>query len=408
MNRRALMQLPALAASGAVLRPALAASAPRKKIAAIVTTYFLRSHADNLVTRFLEGYWIGERFYPPPCDVVSLYMHQRHPADVGERLAAAYGFPVVRSIRDALTLGTGKLAVDGVLMVAEHGDYPSNDRQQQLYPRFEFFQQVVDCFKASGRSVPVFTDKHLSYDWAKAKQMYGWSRELHFPLMAGSSLPVTFRRPELDPPLGAPIEQALELGGGWITDGGIFHGLEALQCFVERRKGGETGIRAVQRLEGEAVWKAAADGRWSKALLTAALARSERPALSRPEEVKHPVLCLLEYNDGFRASLLSLGGFVDDGNVVALRLAGSARIDATLCYTPKENSNNFSNLAHGIGQMYLTGAPPYPVERTLLTTGALASLMESAYRKGERIATPELAIAYTAPVRSFYAHGRGS
>src|SRR5262249_28210894 len=150
MNRRQFLSLAAA--------PALPLhSAPRKKIAAVVSTYFVRSHADDLVTRFLEGYWINDKFYPPPCDVVSMYMDQTHPADVGRRLAAAYDVRIVPSIADALTLGTGKLAVDGVLQICEHGEYPFNDKQQQLYPRFEFFEQVVDVFRKSGRSVPVYT-----------------------------------------------------------------------------------------------------------------------------------------------------------------------------------------------------------------------------------------------------------
>src|SRR5438552_14174811 len=177
-------------------------AAPRKKIAAISSTYHVRSHSDNFITRFLEGYWIGDKYYPSPCDIVSLYLDQTHPADIAHRLSAAYGFPILPTIADALTLGTGKLAVDGVLLVCEHGEYPFNDKQQQLYPRFEFFEQFVQVFRKSGRSVPVYTDKHLSYDWTKAKQMYDCSHELHFSLMAGSSLPVTFRRPDLDYPLG--------------------------------------------------------------------------------------------------------------------------------------------------------------------------------------------------------------
>ena len=59
-----------------------------------------------------------------PADIVSLYMDQIHPADIGVRLSTAYDFRVTKSIADALTLGSGKLAVDGVLLVAEHGDYP--------------------------------------------------------------------------------------------------------------------------------------------------------------------------------------------------------------------------------------------------------------------------------------------
>ena len=45
-----------------------------------------------------------------PADIVSLYMDQIHPADIGHRLSTAYDFPVTKSIADALTLGTGKLS----------------------------------------------------------------------------------------------------------------------------------------------------------------------------------------------------------------------------------------------------------------------------------------------------------
>jgi hypothetical protein len=398
MRRRSFLQLPAAA---------LAAGSGRKRIAALSTTYHVRSHSDNFITRFLEGYWIDDRHYPPPCDIVSLYMDQVHPADIGNRLASAYGFPVVKSIEQALTLGTGKLAVDGVLQIAEHGNYPFNDRQQQLYPRYEFFEQIVKVFKKSGRAVPVFSDKHLSWSWTKAKQMYDWSNELKFPLMAGSSVSVTFRRPELDYPLGVEFTDALMVGGGWVSDGGIFHDLETLQCFVERRKAGETGVRAVQHLEGEDVWLAAERGLWSKDLMVAALSRAERLGPGRPEDVKKPVLCLVEYADGFRGAVLALGGLVNE-YLVALRVKGRREIDSTSCYVPAQNSNNFSMLVHGIVQMFQTGNRPYPVERTLLTTGTLAALMESAYQGHKRLETPHLNIGYTAPRESFFAHGRGS
>jgi hypothetical protein len=400
MRRREFLSLAAA--------PAFSFEGPaRKKIAAISSTYHMRSHSDDFITRLLEGYWINDRYYQPPCDIVSMYLDQTHPADLAHRLSSAYGFPIVPSIADALTMGTGKLAVDGVLTVCEHGDYPFNDKQQQLYPRYEFFEQVVNVFKKSGRSVPVYTDKHLSYDWTKAKRMYDWSRELKFPMMAGSSVSVTFRRPELDYPPGVEFDDALMVGGGWVSDGGVFHNLETLQCFVERRKGGETGIRAVQHLEGDAVWKAAADGRWSKDLMRAALSRGERVGPGSPEDVKKPVLCLLEYNDGFRASILMLPGLVNE-YLMALKVKGKKEPDSTLCYIPTENSNNFSPLTHAIVNMYTTGKHLYPVERTLLTTGALSFLMESAYRDHKRLETPMLNVAYKAPAKSYYAHGAGS
>jgi hypothetical protein len=94
--------------------------------------------------------------------------------------------------------------------------------------------------------------------------------------------------------------------------------------------------------------------------------------------------------------------------LAAFRVKGRPGMDSTLRYVPPENSNNFSMPVHGIVQICETGKAPYPVERTLLTTGTLSALMESAYRVYERIETPELRVVYTAPAESFYAHGVGS
>jgi len=223
--------------------------------------------------------------------------------------------------------------------------------------------------------------------------------------MAGSSVPVTFRRPEYDPPLGMEMESALSVGGGWVADGGIFHILETLQGFVERRKGGEVGVRAVQMLKNDEVWKAAQQGLWKRELLDAALARGLKPrSPKRPEEMRS-VLGLVEYNDGFRAAVLALNEVSE--YLAAVKPKGKSP-EATLCYIPIENSNNFSMLVHGIAQMIATGKPAIPVERTLLVTGALAGLMDSGYQNGKRLETPELKVQYKAPAKSWYAPGVGS
>jgi hypothetical protein len=46
-------------------------------------------------------------------------------------------------------------------------------------------------------------------------------------------------------------------------------------------------------------------------------------------------------------------------------------------------------------ETFLTGKPPFPVERTLLTTGLVAAGMESLAGGQKRIATPHLAVRYS-------------
>ena len=384
------------------------AAPPRQRIAALATTYHVRSHSDNFITRFLEGYWINDQYHAPPCDVASLYVEQEHDADISRRLTSSWGVNKFPSIREALMLGGEELAVDGVLLIGEHGNYPTNVKNQKLYPRHRFMKEIVDVFRDSGRAVPVFNDKHLSYDWQQSKQMYDWSKEWDFPLMAGSSVSVTFRRPELDFPLETPLEEVVAVGGGWVADGGLFHVLETLQCLAERRTGGETGIKAVQLLADEAVWRAADRGLFSRALLDAALSRGERVTPGRVEQkAERPVACLVEYRDGFRGTALGLGGKVSE-YLAAVKIQGERHPRSTLCYIPIENSNNFSPLVDSIGRMFTQRTLDYPVERTLLTSGALSFLMESWYRGQVRIETPMLDIGYRGPAQSYYPRGEGS
>lgn len=388
------------------------AALPRKKLAAVVSVYHIRSHADNIVTRFLQGYYLGGRRFPSPADVVSLYRDQAPTYDISRRLSETYSFRIFPTVAEALTLGTGRLAVDGVLLIFEQGSYPFNEKGQQLYPRYEFFKQIVEVFESSGRTVPVFVDKHFSYDWEKAHWMYNTARRLKIPLTAGSSLPVTFRRPELDFPLGAKFEEALAVAFG-APDAYGFHALETLQCFVERRAGGETGVAAVRCVEGPEVWELGDRGAWSRSLLNAALERSET-RLPGPIEarVRNPLVFLVEYRDGTRGAALQLNGLVRDFTFAARVKAGASGrgsiVYSTECYIPWENSNNFSALTHSIANFFQNGRPDYPVERTLLTTGLTAFGIESRYQGGVRLETPQLSeIRYRAPVESVYARGAG-
>src|SRR3984885_14507329 len=237
----------------AVALPALAQARP-KRIAIITTIFRLQSHGQHIGDRFMVGYPFEGEWHKPNTQVVALYVDQKPEGDLSGARAKEFGFEVYPTIAETVRCGGQKLAVDAVVIIGEHGQYPKNEKGQTLYPRYEFFEQVAKVFEAEGRSVPVYNDKHLSYSFEKVKTMRDTSRRLKFPMLAGSSLPVTWRLPELELPLGCEIEDALMVGCGG-SDAMDFHALEAMQCMLERRKGGERGVKSVQLIEGDAVWK---------------------------------------------------------------------------------------------------------------------------------------------------------
>src|SRR5438034_7637354 len=241
-----------------------------RRLAVVTTIYRYLSHAQHMADRFLVGYPHAGQWHRPDMKVVSLYVDQKPEGDQSAERAREFGFTVYPSIAEALRCGGDKLAVDAVLIIGEHGNYPRNEKGQILYPRFEFFDQCVKVFEQAGRAVPVYNDKHLSYSFEKASAMVDASRRLRFPMLAGSSIPVTWRLPVIDLPLNCDIESAVMIGVGG-SDAMDFHALEGLQCMVERRRGGESGVKAVQMVQGDDVWKAMDEGRFPKDLLTAAL-----------------------------------------------------------------------------------------------------------------------------------------
>ncbi len=383
---------------------AFAAGERQKTVAAVVTEYRKLSHADVICSRILEGYTPDNVPVKPRTRIVSMYTDQVPPNDLSRAAAAKHGFPIYPTVAEALTRGGDKLAVDAVLLVGEHGNYPTNARGQKLYPRYELFQQIVEVFRRSGRVVPLFSDKHLSYSWEKAKKMYDETREWRIPFMAGSSIPVTVRTPELEIPLGAHLEHAVVVGYGDLDAYG-FHTLESLQCMVERRAGGEKGVAAVEWLEGETVWKwrDSEQGKWSAPLLDAALARALKAKPGRPEDnVKQPVLFRIEYRDGFRAVAYMLNGQVQDW-LFATRMKGKPEILSTRFGLGPGGRYlvHFDGLVHVIEELFVTGKPVYPVERTLLTTGTLAFLFDSREQK-RRVETPQLSVAYEAPKHCYF------
>ena len=372
---------------------------PRAKlpIAGVVTVYHKNSHADVIVGKVLEG-WAQDGGLGPDLKLVSLYVDQVGDNDLSVPLAKKHGFLTAKTIHEALTLGTDSLAVAGVLSVGEHGKYPSvPGTDQVMFPRRRFFDEIVATFKQCKNVVPVFSDKHLSYAWSDAKHMFDTSRELRIPFMAGSSVPVMWRNPSATIPIGSEVTEAIALGYGGLEHYG-FHSLEGMHCLMERRKGGETGVKSVQSVQGGGIWQAEKDGRWSKALFDALVEHSPTPysgTKPRPKEMaKDAVFYLIEYRDGTKATIAMGTGFSHEF-ACAVSIRGKEKPFA-VTFLPEENPpfRHFEHLLRAVEHMFHTGQPTYPVERTLLTTGILDVALHSLADKNRRMETPELAVAY--------------
>jgi hypothetical protein len=387
-----------------------------KRIAVVATVYRYLSHAQHIGDRFLVGYPRDGAWHKPDMKVVSLYVDQKPDGEQSAARAKEFDFQVYPTIADTLRCGGSKLAVDAVLVIGEHGDYKRNEKGQVLYPRYEFVKQCVDVFEKDGVAVPLYNDKHLSYNFEHAKWMVDASKRLKFPMLAGSSLPVTWRLPDIELPLNSEIESALMVGYGG-PDVMDFHGFEAMQCMLERRKGGESGVAAVQMIEGDAVWKAGEDGRYSKELLTAALSRSDTPQGQTlvdgrtqdlvgkgelPKLVKTPAAYFIEYRDGLKATLLMLNGAVKDFTFAA-RVKGAGVQSTQFFLSPEPNVTYSACLVRKIEELFETGKAPYPVERTLLVSGILESCLTSRFEGQKRLETPHLSVQYRAPQQSQHA-----
>ena len=387
-----------------------------KRIAIVTTIYRYLSHAQHMGDRFLIGYPHNGEWHMPDMKVVSLYVDQKPEGDQSTERAKEFGFQVFPTIAEALRVGGDKLAVDAVLIIGEHGDYPTNDKGQKLYPRHEFFKQCVDVFEKDGVAVPIFNDKHLSYSFEKAKWMVDASKRLKFPMLAGSSLPVTWRLPDIEIPLGSEIESAVCVGNGG-SDIMDYHGMEAMQCMLERRKGGETGVRAVRMVEGPEVWKLIEDGTISKELLISALSRSDTPQGQTivdgrtqdlvgkgqlPKLVEKPAAYLIEYRDGLKATLLMLNGAIKDFNFAA-RVKGKGVMSTQFFLSPVPNVTYSACLVSKIEELFATGKAAYPVERTLLVSGTLEACLTSRLDGQKRLETPQLDVKYQAPKESQHA-----
>jgi hypothetical protein len=396
-----------LAALTGIVPDAVAQTAQKRpRIACLVSFWGLpTSHADWIVNKLIDGYWWKGAHTPSRVDVVSVYIHQFDTSLLAQKVCKAKDIPIYKTVGEAVTLGGKELAVDGVVIVCEHGNYPTDLKGHWLLPRWWIYQQVIRVFEQSKRSVPVFNDKHLSYNWDDAKWMFDKSRELNFPLSGGSSIPLYFRKPEIELAIDTPIKNSIVIGGA-ADEGAIFHCIDVLQAFVDRRKGGETGVKSVQSIRGPETWKWVESTPWANNLLEAVRKNFDlkpgyfqegRQDQRRPFQ---PNVCIVEYNDGTKAAVISGAGV---GWTYAGEIEGQKdpTIISMLGWPGPISQYHAANAhEHWITEMMLTGKEPFNAERLLLSTGITNHYMDSNWEDGRysavgrRIETPYMNMRY--------------
>ena len=241
------------------------------------------------------------------------------------------------------------------------------------------------------------------------------SHRLGFAFLAGSSLPVTSRLPQIDVPSDAPLVESVCVGYGGV-DSYDFHGLETAQCMSERRRGGEQGIRRVQALRGQALWHALEgdDRATTRRLMVAALNRSHNlPVVTGyvtdavtfewarkafPDMLGY----FIEHPGGFRTTLFLAS--IRDFNYAGLR-SDNGEIISCQMYLPMPGQSAttadfFNPLVRHIEDLMITGRANYPVERTLLTSGMVVAAVDSLHRGGAVVETPEMNVRYHGPRES--------
>ena len=371
-----------------------AGAARRLKLAVVITRYFAGSHGDCYPTKFLEGKQFDDHYEPPLCDVAGMHIIQIGKDDIGVGLAAKHNVPLFPTIAQALCLGGDSLAVDGVVIIGEHGDYPLNAKGQQLYPRREMFDQVTSVFRQSGRVVPCFSDKHMSWNLTWAKYMWQTIKGMKIPWMAGSSLPFAKFEPLAPLPHGEHLDHIVALGYGGLESYG-FHCLETGQRIAECRAGGETGVRSVQVLSGADVWKAHEANVWPKDIANAALAACKKPN-GKPQDYTNEVYAFdITYRDGQRMTVLMPNGYCQEFAFAYRRKGGNEIVSASYFLDPMPRLKHFSATVRALEEMYISGKPTsHTGERTYLTTGILWYGIDSNFRGGVKRDTPDLDFSY--------------
>jgi len=253
-----------------------------------------------------------------------------------------------------------------------------------MYPRWKYFDEISSVMRQDGRVIPMYQDKYFAYDWDDAKRTYDRARQMHIPLLCGSTVPLAWRRPSIEISRGTRFTELLTTSYSDLEEH-AYHAVEMLQSMAERRPGGETGVARVRHCKGE-------DGPWSRPLLNAALGRRINAV---PEGARQmPEAFLIEYRDGLKATVLHVNTMTRDYTFAA-RIENRPEPVSTCFYIQLYLHNHWSLMVRNFEDLVLTQREPNPIERTLVANGIMLAGLESRRQGGVWIDTPELSLSYS-------------
>jgi hypothetical protein len=340
-----------------------------RKLALVLESVAVGTPGQQLLDRFLVGYPRDGAFRCFSRLQISVWLSEgaaehESRSSVGHGLEARerdFGLIRPKSLEETLT------GADAVVVVG---------RADRIAVNEALFASVLEnvstgavCFAYGALATTLAAANHLVAPAAKRR----------IALVSGTSVATTFRLPDTDIAPGTPLTEALIVVQGasplaelWALDG--------LLPVLERRHGGETGVRSVHRIEGDDVWRGGNDGVWSWPLLGAAISRSDTPQ-GDPEKdgrtqdlvglglvqklARNPRAWFIEHRDGLRTALLVLDGVVADFNF-AVRARDGAITSAQLYRPPPPARAEFDRLAAVLERFFESGRAPWPIERSLL------------------------------------------
>ena len=378
---------------------------PMRKAAFLLEEFSTPSPSQQLLDRFLMGYPRNGELHKPAIGEVSAYLPPTSEGDFGMR-REDFNLKIAATVEQAVD-GAG-----GVVIVSRRPGAMANDR----------FAEIALARMPEGAAC--FIHGALSSNLERGRALAKLAASRRIALLAGTALSVTWRLPEMDLPPDTELSEALivvqinsapaqpavtpQTGPQGTLAGAELNALEGLLPIIERRRGGEAGVRSVRLLEGDDVWRAGDRKLWSWPLLAAALSRSHSPLGDSvldgrtqdiaglglvPKLARSPRAWLLEHRDGFRTAILVLDGVVGDFNL-AVRAMNGHVFSAQLFRAPPPLEQHYSLLAAAVEDFFETRKSPWPLERNLLIAGLLEAFRNPATRSDGAVATPDLQGAY--------------